>query len=123
MNCARFPEVLDNAQIHRCRCGVLCALGSSCPMYGSAAVATVSRRLCKRAHSVKQRAHGQHSAIHSDLHLLCLALCALCSNQRGTGCAMAVCSGRGNGVGCNHPELEQRMAALVLAVVADCLAN
>ncbi len=56
--------------------------------------------------------------------ILCAWICApLRSKSRGTPCPLVLYPGRTNGNRRNHPQLEQRLASLVLAVLAAYLAN
>jgi hypothetical protein len=57
------------------------------------------------------------------ISIFCAWVCARFARARGAACAVVLYSGRGDGPGRDRSQLEQGLAALVLAVVADHVAG
>ncbi len=121
-SCPPGLEVVD-AQIDW-RCGwQLPSLRGSCADVRPAVNSAIPRGLRKRPDSFQHCFDGQHGIFCSDFDSLRLRLRAVRPESLFTSCALVLHSWRGDGNSRHHSELEQRMAALVLAVMVAYLAG
>lgn len=75
------------------------------------------------SHSLEQRSHGEHRVVRSGLDTLCLGLRPLRAKPCWKARSLVLHSRGSYGYWRNNPELEQGMAALVLAILASYLAG